>query len=135
MIGPRPVAAARYLAGITVLALPADTRDRYREEFGSELRELRWVTQVTTAASLLRGSIALRHALQEREMINTSHAAATDWRCRLGRHHYISHPDDNPEVRGQSVLECTRCGKHEDGPAAGWALGPQAAGLAFPGAG
>jgi len=135
MIGYRPVAVARYLAGITVLALPADVRDRYREEFGSELRVLGPVSQVTTAASLLRGSIALRHALQEREMIITPHPATADWRCRLGRHHYISHPDDNPEVRGQSVLECTRCGKHEDGPAVGPVLGTVAAGLAFPGAG
>jgi len=24
--------------------------------------------------------------------------------------------DDNPEMRGQSYLECTRCGKHNDPP-------------------
>ena len=39
-----------------------------------------------------------------------------DWRCQLGRHHYIRVVDDNPEVRGQTVLLCTGCGKHEDGP-------------------
>ena len=40
-----------------------------------------------------------------------------DWRCQLGRHHYIRVVDDNPEVRGQTVLLCTRCGKHEDATA------------------
>jgi hypothetical protein len=39
-----------------------------------------------------------------------------DWRCQLGRHHYIRVVDDKPEVRGQTVLLCTRCGKHEDAP-------------------
>jgi predicted SprT family Zn-dependent metalloprotease len=42
-----------------------------------------------------------------------------DWRCHLGRHHYVRRIDDNPEVRGQSVLICTRCGGHEDGPQTG----------------
>ena len=40
-----------------------------------------------------------------------------DWRCHLGRHHFVRQTDDNPEVRGQSVLVCTRCGQHDDGPA------------------
>jgi len=117
MIGPRPVAVARCLLSVTVLVLPADTRDRYREEFRTELCELGRISQFPEAASLLRGSIALRQALREREMPDTDHAKM-DWRCHLGRHHYVRELDDNPEVRGQSVLVCTRCGKHEDGPPA-----------------
>jgi len=35
-------------------------------------------------------------------------------RCHLGRHHYQVMQDDNPEMRGQSYLECTRCGKKKD---------------------
>ena len=45
-----------------------------------------------------------------------SHA---DWRCHLGRHHYVTKLDDNPEVRGQSYLECVRCGKKHDPPSYG----------------
>lgn len=82
MIGSRPVAAARFLAGVTVLALPADARSRYREEFDSELLGLEPLNQVTTAASLLRGSIAMRRALKEREVIIAPHPAPVDWRCR-----------------------------------------------------
>lgn len=115
MIGPRPGKAARCPLSVTVLVLPAATRDRYREEFRTELCELGRMAQIPEAASLLRGSVALRQALKEREMSDTDHAKL-DWRCHLGRHHYVPKPDDNPEVRGQSVLECTRCGKHEDGP-------------------
>ena len=116
MIGPQPGKAARCLLSVTVLVLLAAARDRYREEFRPELCELGRMTQIPEAASLLRGSVALRQALREREMTDTDHAKL-DWRCHLGRHHYVRRFDDNPEVRGQSVLECTRCGKHEDGPA------------------
>jgi hypothetical protein len=135
MIWLRPVAAARYLVNATVLVLPPDVRDRYRQEFYAELCELGAFWQVLSAADLMRGSLALRQALQDREVVSAPPVAVIDWRCRLGRHHYLSHADDNPEVRGQSVLECTRCGKHEDGPVAGKRLGPAAAGLAFPGIG
>jgi len=37
-----------------------------------------------------------------------------DWHCRMGRHHYEVVVDDNPEMRGQSYLECARCGKKKD---------------------
>lgn len=50
-----------------------------------------------------------------------------DIRCHLGRHHYVTKRDDNPETRGQAYLECTRCGKKDDppsyGPMSGTALG------------
>ncbi len=134
MIGPRPVAVARCLLCITVLVLPADTRDRYREEFRTELCELGRISQLPEAASLLRGSIALRQALKDRKMTDTDHTKL-DWRCHLGRHHYVRKVDDNPEVRGQYVLICTRCGKHEDGPGSGpGPVGPaMGVGGAFPG--
>jgi hypothetical protein len=32
-----------------------------------------------------------------------------DLRCRVGRHHYVEVPDENPEKRGQTHLECARC--------------------------
>jgi hypothetical protein len=55
-----------------------------------------------------------------------------DWRCRAGRHHWIGVQDDNPEMRGQAHLECTRCGKVMDPPSYGpmppSVLGPGVAG-------
>ena len=42
-----------------------------------------------------------------------------DWRCHFGRHHFLAVVDDNPEVRGQSYLECSRCGKKKDPPSYG----------------
>lgn len=45
--------------------------------------------------------------------------AHADWRCHLGRHHYVAKLDDNPEMRGQSYLECIRCGKKHDPPSYG----------------
>ncbi|HEY5113892.1 MAG TPA: hypothetical protein VIJ00_00055 [Nakamurella sp.] len=54
------------------------------------------------------------------------------WRCHLGRHHYAVKQDDNPEVRGQQYLECSRCGKKKDppryGPMPPSVLGPGVAG-------
>jgi hypothetical protein len=53
-------------------------------------------------------------------------------RCRLGRHHYVGVQDDNPEMRGQGHLECTRCGHIKDidsyGPMPPEALGGGGAG-------
>ena len=37
--------------------------------------------------------------------------SGTSWLCRTGRHHWIGVPDDNPEMRGQAYLQCTKCGK------------------------
>jgi len=65
---------------------------------------------------------SLRHALQEQDMTDTD-TPKTDWCGYLGRHHPIRVVDDNPEVRGQTVLLCTRCGKHADGPTADGAVG------------
>jgi hypothetical protein len=38
----------------------------------------------------------------------------SDLRCRVGRHHYVEVPDDNPEKRGQTHQECARCGHIRD---------------------
>jgi hypothetical protein len=32
-----------------------------------------------------------------------------NWRCKLGQHHYVEVPDDNPEMRGKTHQECARC--------------------------
>lgn len=48
-----------------------------------------------------------------------------DWRCHVGRHHYVTAQDDNPEMRGHIYLECTRCGKQDPdyGPTSAKAMG------------
>ena len=102
MFGPQPIAAARCILFLTVLVLPADARDRYREEFRGEISGLGAVAQLPESLSLLLGSDSLRSALKEREMTVTQ-PLKQDWRCHLGRHHFVVKPDDNPEVRGQTV--------------------------------
>jgi len=58
-----------------------------------------------------------------------------DWRCHLGRHHYVRKLDDNPEMQGETYQECTRCGRHEYGRQDVPPLGPRAAAMAFAGTG
>lgn len=45
----------------------------------------------------------------------------------MGKYHYVGVMDDNPEMRGQGHLECTRCGHVKDiasdKPMPGTALG------------
>ena len=67
--------------------------------------------------------------------MTATHVTGADWRCHVGLHHDIRRLDDNPEVHGQTYLECTRCGRHEDGRPVGQALGPRAAAIAFAGTG
>ncbi len=43
-------------------------------------------------------------------MSETANHDHKDWRCAVGRHHYVTVQDDNPEMRGESHRECTRCG-------------------------
>lgn len=114
-VGPRPVAAARWLVALTVMVLPADSRDRYLEEFRTELSELGWVSQLPQAASLLVGAIPLRNALNDRDLPEVA-TEGRDWRCRCGRHHYVLRQDDNPEMRGRGYLQCVRCGQPKDPP-------------------
>ena len=98
--------------------LPADARDRYREEFSTELAELGTVSQLVQSASLLVGSVSLRKALTDRDLPDAA-TVRVDWRCRLGRHRYVVRQDDNPEMRGRRYLRCTRCGKPKDPPSYG----------------
>jgi hypothetical protein len=64
---------------------------------------------------------------KESEHMTDSDGNHADWRCHLGRHHYVTKKDDNPEIRGQTYLVCIRCGKKNDpatyGPMPGTALG------------
>ena len=115
MIGPRPVAPARWLIGLTVAMLPGDARDRYREEFRTELAELGWVAQLPQACSLVIGALPLRNALSERDLPDMV-VEKKDWRCRIGRHSYVVRENDNAETRGVGYLQCVRCGKHKDPP-------------------
>ena len=118
MIGPQPIAPARWLVALAVLALPTDARDRYREEFRTELCELGAPAQLAQAGSLLVGAIPLRNALNERDLPD-SVVEKPDWRCRLGRHRYVRQQDDNPEMRGRGYLRCVRCGRPKDPPSYG----------------
>jgi len=112
------VLPARWLLGIVILVLPAHARDRYREEFRTELAELSVAAQIAQASSLLVGSVALRTALTSREL-PTLGSTRRSWRCRLGRHRYIGKESDNPEMRGVGYLQCVRCGKRKDPPSYG----------------
>jgi len=125
MIGPQAIAPARWIVAASILVLPADVRDRYREEFRTELSELGIVAQLWNAASLLIGSVSLRQALRGRTL-TVLEGQRKDWRCRIGRHHYIARQDDNPEMRQIIYLQCTRCGKPKDPPT----YGPMALGNA-----
>ena len=118
VIGPRPFVPARWLIALVVVVLPPDVRDRYREEFSTELAELGPISQLTQSGSLLVGSISLRNALTDRDLPDMV-AARVDWRCRFGRHRYVVRRDDNPEMRGRRYLRCTRCGKPKDPPSYG----------------
>ena len=64
--------------------------------------------------------------------MTTTIPTAKNWLCKAGRHHWIGVQDDNPEMRGQAHLECTRCGKVMDPPSYGpmppSVLGPGVAG-------
>ncbi len=111
MIGPRPAAPARWLLGVAVLALPSGAvRDRYREEFRTELCQLGGAGQVRQAASLCRGAVALRHAVADPDLPVASSARRT-LRCRLGRHTFVARRDDNPERKGRPYHVCVRCGE------------------------
>jgi len=110
MIGPRPVLPAWLLIRLSVAVLPADTRDRYREEFRTELLELPWLGQLGQASSVLTGSIALRGALTAHGVPVTERAAPSR-KCRFGRHTYVMRQNDDPEMPGRMYAICDRCGE------------------------
>ena len=109
MTGPQPVAVARCLLAATVQVLPVDRRSRYREEFRTELCEFTGTQQIGVAASLLRGSLALRHALLDREVTRQA-TEGKSLRCRIGRHEYVGERDVNLAKEHHVSYHCVRCG-------------------------
>ncbi len=112
---PTPIAAG--LIALSVLPLPAKSRDRWRDEYRAEIVGLPWIRQVAEAASALAGAINLRSALQAAEGDEVL-APTKTWSCRLGRHHFRTVNQDNPENRQYQFRECISCGKMKEGPSA-----------------
>ena len=111
MIGPQPIAPARWLVAVAVLALPTDARDRYREEFRTELCELGGPGQVSAAASLLRRCLSLRYALLNGQFA-AQVMARRSMRCRLGRHDYTGQRDVDLDKEHHMSYRCRHCGRY-----------------------
>lgn len=111
---PAPLAGA--LIALSVLPLPAESRDRWRDEHRAEVVGLPRTRQVVEALHALAGSFALRSALKANS--ERVPAPATDWFCRVGRHRFRTVNQDNPENRRYQQRECVTCGKVKEGPAA-----------------
>lgn len=109
---PTPLAAA--FIGLSVLPLPANSRDRWRDEYRAEIVELQRTRQIAAAASALAGSLSLRVALKTG---SENPAMAIKLSCRIGFHHYQVVNQDNPENRGDQYRECISCGKIKEGAA------------------
>jgi len=94
-----------------VQVLPRDHRDRYREEFRTELCELGGPGQVAAAAGLLRGCLSLWYAL-----LNGQSAAQVmarrSMRCRLGRHDYAGQRDVDLDKEHHTSYRCLQCGRY-----------------------
>ena len=112
---PTPLAAA--LIALSVLPLPAESRDRWSDEYRAEIFGLHRTRQVAEAASALAGAFTLRSALKTVDS-ETMPTTATGWSCRVGRHRYQAVNQDNPENRRYQQRECITCGKIKEGPAA-----------------
>jgi hypothetical protein len=93
---------------VAVRALPAASRDRYRDELRAELCCLRRRGQISEAASALAGSLALRHAIQEDDM-TPGLSSNKYFACRIGRHRYELVSGDNAENRADRHLQCKHC--------------------------
>jgi hypothetical protein len=111
MTGPRPNPVARSLVAPAVRVLPRDRRERYREEFRTELCELGAPEQIAVAASLLRGSLSLRYALLDRQVAAAA-VGGRPMRCRLGRHHYVGQRDVTLAKEPHLSYRCVRCGSY-----------------------
>jgi hypothetical protein len=107
----RPNPVARCLVGPAVQVLPRDHRDRYREEFRTELCELVGPAQVAAAASLLRGCLSLRYALLDRQVAAQARPRRS-MRCRLGRHQYTAQRDVDLSKEHHMSYRCLRCGAY-----------------------
>lgn len=112
---PNPLAAA--LIALSVLPLPTGSRDRWSDEYRAEIFGLPRTRQIMNAASVLAGALTLRSALKAGDS-ESVFATATSWSCRLGRHHFRSVNQDNPENRQYQYRECVTCGKLKEGPSA-----------------
>lgn len=112
---PTPLAAA--LIAMSVLPLPAESRDRWSDEYRAEIVGLPRIRQLTNAASAVAGCFALRSAVKSTDAQSTLFAP-TALSCRLGRHRYRIINHDNPENREYLLRECIRCGRIKDGPMA-----------------
>jgi hypothetical protein len=112
---PTPLAAA--LIALSVLPLPAESRDRWSDEYRAEIVGLHRTRQIAEAASAVAGSFALRSALRSVDSENVL-VPTTAWSCRVGRHRYRTVNQDNPENRKYQHRECVICGKLKEGPAA-----------------
>jgi hypothetical protein len=109
----RPGPLSSGLIVVTTRLLPAHARDRYYDEFRADLCYLPWTTRTAHAAGLLLGAFSLRRALKEHPMTTTA-PTNVYWKCRIGRHHYRTVNDDNPENRRSTHLECMRCLKFKE---------------------
>src|SRR6478672_3573726 len=111
MTGPRPNPVARWLVWPAVQVLPRDHRDRYREEFRTELCELGGPGQVAAAAGLLRGCLSLRYALLNGQFA-AQVMARRSMRCRLGRHDYAGQRDVDLDKEHHTSYRCLQCGRY-----------------------
>ena len=107
----RPNPVARCLLWPAVQVLPRDHRDRYREEFRTELCELGGPGQVAAAASLLRGCLSLRYALLNGQFA-AQVMARRSMRCRLGRHDYAGQRDVDLDKEHHTSYRCLQCGRY-----------------------
>lgn len=105
---------AAALISLSVLPLPAESRDRWRDEYRAEIVGLTRRRQVREAVSALAGCLALRSALRAADATAIA-VTATRWPCRFGRHHYRTVNQDNPENRQYRMKECIHCGKIKEG--------------------
>lgn len=112
---PTPLAAA--LIAASVLPLPAQCRDRWRDEYRAELVDLPRSHQIIQAASALAGSFSLRSAVMATGSKNDA-LAIKPWSCRLRHHRYYTVNQDNEENRKYQHRECIHCGKIKEGDAA-----------------
>lgn len=116
MTSTRPTRTARVLLNLALRALTLEDQVRYREELTADLCDLARSRQSRFALSALRGSFALRRALNRPDPDEVDVTVAENWRCRLRSHHYVARSDPNrsPDGTAQPVyyLECSRCGRY-----------------------
>jgi len=101
------------VVAVAVWVLPTPCRDRYSDEFRADLSVLARGRQLPYALGTLAGALRLRRAIGATDSARAARAV-TYWKCRLGRHKWSVVNDDNPEQRGGTHRECSRCLKIKD---------------------